>query len=92
VDTANNELLVVNQVTNSVTVYARTASGNVAPLRTLSGAATGLSNPIGLAVDTVNNELAVGNFGQRLRYGLRPDGQWECGSAADPLRGRHRVK
>jgi hypothetical protein len=30
--------------------YPRAATGNVAPLRTLSGAATGLSNPISLAV------------------------------------------
>ena len=40
-------------------VFARTANGNVAPLRTISGAATGLSAPTGILVDTVNNELAV---------------------------------
>jgi DNA-binding beta-propeller fold protein YncE len=61
VDTVNNELFVAiaGGATRSVTVYARTASGNVAPLRTLTGAATGLIEPTGLAVDTANNELLV---------------------------------
>src|SRR5712691_639131 len=58
---AQEELFVTNQG-GSVTVYARTANGDVAPLRTLAGAATGLNTPVGLAVDTVNNELAVANL------------------------------
>src|SRR4030095_13063574 len=45
----------------SVTVYTRTASGNTGPLRTLSGAATGLVAPQPLALDLTNNELFVGN-------------------------------
>jgi hypothetical protein len=57
VDPVNDELLVVNGTNNSVTVYARTASGNSAPLRTLQGPATGLSSPRGLALDLANNEL-----------------------------------
>ena len=59
---AQDELFVTNRSANSVTVYARTANGNVAPLRAIVGAATGLSTPQGLAVDTVNNELAVANL------------------------------
>ena len=47
---AQDELFVANQGNHSVTVYSRTAGGNTAPLRTLSGAATGLDGPIGLAV------------------------------------------
>ena len=66
VDTVHDELLVANSArmdgNSSVTVYSRTANGDTAPLRTLSGAATGLSVPFGLAVDTVNNELVVGNW------------------------------
>ena len=58
---AQNELFVTNNGNNSVTVYARTANGNVVPVRTLAGAATKLDGPIGLAVDTVNNELFVAN-------------------------------
>ena len=59
---AQNELFVANNGNNSVTVYTRTANGDVAPLRTLVGAATGLNGPSGLAVDTVNNELFVANI------------------------------
>src|SRR5438128_311331 len=58
---AQDELFVTNGSGNSVTVYARTANGNVAPLRTISGASTGLAGPRGVAVDLVNNELAVTN-------------------------------
>jgi hypothetical protein len=54
---------VTNEGSHSVTVYARTAAGNAAPLRTLQGAATGLSNPVSVAVDPVNNELLAVNEG-----------------------------
>ena len=58
-----DELFVANFGNNSITVYSRTAGGNIAPTRTLTGAATGLSGPVGLVVDTVNNELVVANNG-----------------------------
>jgi DNA-binding beta-propeller fold protein YncE len=64
IDTANNEIFVANDVlTNfdSITVYDRTASGNAAPKRTISGASTGLSSPFGIAIDTANNEIFVAN-------------------------------
>ncbi len=63
VDTANNELYVANQATNTISVFSRTGSGNVAPLRTISGALTGLNVPSGVFVDTVNNEVVVTNWG-----------------------------
>src|SRR5262249_7146994 len=44
------ELFVANCGNSSITVYPRTASGNTAPLRTLTGVATGLSFPSFLAV------------------------------------------
>lgn len=44
-----NEMLVTNLTGNTVTIYSRTASGNTAPLRTLSGPSTGLSQPTGVA-------------------------------------------
>ena len=56
------EIFVTNSDGNSVTVYNRTAAGNIAPLRTLIGPATGLASPSGLAVDPVNNELFVVNL------------------------------
>ncbi len=63
-DTAGN-LYVTNS--NSITVYAPGAGGppgspaaNVAPLRSISGARTGLQGPIGVAVDAASN-LYVSN-------------------------------
>jgi hypothetical protein len=52
VDTVNNEILVANFAGDSITVYSRTATGNAAPLRTLSGAATGLSGSVDVNVAT----------------------------------------
>src|SRR5262249_48030290 len=67
VDTVHNEVIVANEgveigpVPPSITVYSRTANGNVAPLRTIKGSATGLSGPSGLALDILHNELGVPN-------------------------------
>jgi hypothetical protein len=66
VDVAHDEVLISNQVggmQGSVTVYPRTASGNVAPIRTLSGPATGLSTAQVLALDPVHDEIVVASFG-----------------------------
>jgi DNA-binding beta-propeller fold protein YncE len=63
VDPVRDELLVVNQGNNSVTVYPRLASGDTAPLRTLQGFSTGLWAPAGLVVDPVRDELLVVNQG-----------------------------
>src|SRR5262245_14102267 len=59
---AQEELFIANRTSGTVTVYARTARGNTAPLRTLAGPATGLSGPFGLVVDPTHNELLVANF------------------------------
>ncbi len=58
---AGAEIYVTNFSNNSVTVYSRTATGDVAPLRTLNGPTTGLGGPFGVSLDTVNNELFVAN-------------------------------
>lgn len=58
---AQDEFFVTNSNSNSVTVYARRANGNAAPLRTLTGNLTGLSSPSGIAVDLVNDEMFVAN-------------------------------
>jgi hypothetical protein len=60
---AQDELFVANIGNNSITVYSRAATGNTAPLRTLSGAATGLNEPEGLVVDAVHQEILVVNTG-----------------------------
>jgi hypothetical protein len=58
---ALEELFVANRNLNSITVYRRAAGGNVLPLRTLSGPATGLGGPRALVVDLKNYELIVAN-------------------------------
>jgi DNA-binding beta-propeller fold protein YncE len=45
----------------SITVYARTARGNAAPLRKIQGPKTGLNWPTGLAFDPQARELFVAN-------------------------------
>lgn len=45
-------IYVANGTTNAITVYPLGAGGNVAPLRTIVGASTGLSTPIGMVVDS----------------------------------------
>jgi len=47
----------------SITVYARTAHGNAAPVRVIHGPKTGLSLPMKVFVDTAHNELFVANSG-----------------------------
>jgi DNA-binding beta-propeller fold protein YncE len=74
------EVFVTNFLGHSVTIYSRTANGNVAPLRIISGPATGLQNPSGLAVDTVNNQILVANIRSITVYSLMA-----CGNAI-PLR------
>jgi len=59
VDSAHGELFGANQGSDSVTVYALAAEGNVAPVRTLAGTATTLEGPTAIALDTVNDELHV---------------------------------
>lgn len=61
VDPATNRLFVANQGTSSILIFesASTASGNAAPTRTIAGAATLLSSPVDLALDTTDNILYV---------------------------------
>jgi hypothetical protein len=58
---AQDEVYTTNSNSNAVTVHARLANGNVAPLRVIAGPATGLSSPSGIAVDLVHDELIVAN-------------------------------
>jgi hypothetical protein len=60
-DLAHDEIAVTTQEVafDSVRVYARTASGNVAPLRTISGGSTGLNGARGIALDPVADEFLV---------------------------------
>lgn len=64
VDLVHDELVVVNSsgTGDSITVYSRTAGVNSAPLRTITGGATGISCPQGVAVDPANDEIFLANF------------------------------
>src|SRR5271165_6128425 len=62
VSDATGNLYVANApmgVAHSITVYSPTATGNVAPLRTITGAATGLTGVNGLAIDGGGNLFAA---------------------------------
>ena len=66
-DAAHDELPVSNTGAPTgpfrVTVFSRTAAGNVSPLRTIEGASTQLASPFGMFLDPVNDELVVVNAG-----------------------------
>ena len=55
-----------------VTVYSASSNGNVAPIATISGTATGLAYPIGLALDSGGNIYVANsdtaNVGDDLKY------------------------
>ena len=50
VSKSSGEIFVSNPGTNTILGFAATASGNVAPIQTIAGSATGLGDPLGLAV------------------------------------------
>jgi len=47
----------------SITVYSRTANGDVAPLRVIQGPKTRLNWPSGIYVDPISDQIAVANTG-----------------------------
>jgi hypothetical protein len=68
IDTAVDEIYVVNAghtvgatFQPSITVFARTADGNAAPLRTIQGDATKLDNARPIFVDSARHEIVVAN-------------------------------
>lgn len=70
IDAAVNEIYVVNAghsvgstAPPSITVYARTAEGNAAPLRTIQGDQTRLDNARPIFVDSERHEIVVANGG-----------------------------
>ncbi|MEJ2652671.1 MAG: hypothetical protein P8173_12980 [Gammaproteobacteria bacterium] len=60
VDPTNEEIAVANSGTSSVTFYRRADSGNVFPIRTLSGDNSGITVPVGLTYDTQNGYDQIG--------------------------------
>jgi hypothetical protein len=50
VSKASGEIFASNPGSNAILGFAATANGNVAPIQTIAGSATGLADPLGLAV------------------------------------------
>ena len=63
IDEERGELYVANDMGDSILVFRTDAEGDVAPLRVLQGAKTGLKNPTGVYLDRKEQELLVANFG-----------------------------
>jgi len=60
---SGREICIANHDGNSIGTLDATQNGNWTPLRTISGLSTGLSWPVGPAVDKGNNEMFVINWG-----------------------------
>jgi hypothetical protein len=54
---------VANNGDSSVLVFGRDQSGDIAPVRIIKGAKTGIDRPMAVAADTKNNEILIANFG-----------------------------
>lgn len=67
---AQEELFVANTLAQSITVYSRTANGNIAPLRTISGPATGLNNPLGLVVGGQQASAGIPTLSEWAQVGM----------------------
>jgi len=66
VDTVNDELVISNMGNHRATVYARTAQGNTAPIRTIRSGPEGktalmIGNPGSVAYDSKREEILVPN-------------------------------
>lgn len=59
-------LYIPNAGADSITVYAPGASGNVAPLRTIRGALTGLITPYSVALDAAGNLYVTNGNGSSI--------------------------
>jgi DNA-binding beta-propeller fold protein YncE len=60
-DLLRQELYVANDDSSTITVFPRTANGNVTPSRKLEGAATGLSGPTAVTFDLFHDEIIIVN-------------------------------
>jgi DNA-binding beta-propeller fold protein YncE len=72
-DATNDEIIAPNPLAAAVVIFRGGAAGEEAPVRTIQGAATGLSRPETVAVDEKNNEIIVGDPGDRRVLVYRRD-------------------
>ena len=68
------EMFLTVQHENAVYVYRKGAEGEEEPLRVLRGNDTQLEDPHGIAIDTSNNLLFVGNYGNARETVAPPPG------------------
>jgi DNA-binding beta-propeller fold protein YncE len=47
---------------NSILIFRRDAQGDVTPIRTIGGSRTGIAGPMGVSIDTKNDEIWVTNY------------------------------
>jgi DNA-binding beta-propeller fold protein YncE len=75
-DPQTGDLYVANDLGQEILVFRGTDKGDMAPRRSLKGDKTGLSNPMGIFVDSKNKELWVANLGNSSAtvYPLRASG------------------
>lgn len=74
VDVQHSEVYAANTYGSSVTVYDRLADGDVLPKRTLSGIATGLDYPLGVALDAAQDELYILDYDAIAVFDRTADG------------------
>ncbi|MGA8532975.1 MAG: hypothetical protein WB615_02565 [Candidatus Tumulicola sp.] len=65
----------VSNITGSVRIYAAGATGNVAPIRIISGTKTKLNNRLyGIALDSSENLYVTDNLGEVLVFAAAANG------------------
>jgi DNA-binding beta-propeller fold protein YncE len=63
VDLVNDEIIVANNMGDSILFFHRTDGGNAKPFKIIKGNRTGIRRPMGVSIDRKNNEVWVANFG-----------------------------
>jgi len=74
IDTEHGEILVASLTGNRINVYRWDANGNAAPLRVITGPQTQLGHLVGIAVDPIQNLMAVANSEDILIFNRTDNG------------------
>ena len=74
IDTEHGEILVASLTGKRINVYRWDANGNAAPVRVITGAQTQLGHLVGIAVDPVQNLMAVANSEDILIFNRTDNG------------------
>ena len=89
-DLIHDEIFITSTNNDSIRVFSRLANGNVAPLRTIEGAATGLDAPWGIALDLARTTRSWWPDAPTSTVRVfRADGDGQCGARAHAQRRGH---